>query len=248
MRLSASLYDIVSVGYRGVRVVTRALGIRASRHPRLAALVEAVTEPYERAEVFEDQYATGPDHWKYTSNPVERERFDLALRMLDDLRGDGSLGRVLEIACAEGVFTEMLAPRCASLLAVDFSETAVDRARARCRAMPNVAVGRWNLRTDAIPGEFDVVLVMDVLTLIRRPDRLRRVMRKLVGSLRTGDHILVCDYREEDHLRPLEHSWVGRKLIFGGKWVVDTLAADPALRTVARASTADHVIALLERR
>lgn len=245
--LSDVLYGAAAFAYRGLRVCTKALGVRASRHPRLAAFVEAVTEPYERADVFERQYATGPDHWQYTTNPVEHERFRVALQMLDAVRGDQQLGRVLEIACAEGVFTEMLAPRCESLLAVDFSEIALERARARCMGMQHVTFSRWNLRTDLVPGAFDVVVVMDVLTLIRRPARLRQVLEKLAAGLRTGDLLLACDYREEEWLRPLEDSWVGRRLLFGGKWVIEALVAHPALETVHRASTDSHVLALFRK-
>ena len=235
---------IAAWSYPAARMILRALGIRASNHPRLAALADAVRDPYERVEAFDCDYAQGPDHWLYTTNPIERERHQVALRLLDSARADTSFGRVFEVACAEGVFTEMIAPLCESLAAVDFSEIALNRARQRCDWGNRVVFRQWNLRTDPIPGPFDVIVVMDVLSTIRRPGRLRKVIEKLVAGLRSGDLLLVGDYREG---KLLEDSWLGKRLLFGGKWVVQEVATHPALATVEKASTETHVFALLRR-
>ena len=46
-------------------------------------------------------------------------------------RDPAPLGRVLEIGCSVGTFTEALAPRCSDLLAIDISKRAVERAAER---------------------------------------------------------------------------------------------------------------------
>jgi predicted TPR repeat methyltransferase len=211
-------------------------------------MVEALTEPYELVESFDRNYATKPDHWDYTTNPIELERFAIAVEMLDDVRNGKRFTRAMEIACAEGVFTERLAPMCDSLLAVDFSEIALARAQERCERWPHVTFERWNLRSDPMPGSFDLLLVMDVLTLVRRPHRLRRIVAKLVNGMRSGDLMLACDFREEPSLRVLENSWVGRRLLFGGKWVIESLVARSDLIVLKRASTDSHLLALLQKR
>lgn len=230
------------------RTVARTLGLQSSRHPKLMALISAVQDPWERAEAFDRDYAARPDCWGYTTEPHERERHLLAIDLLDFVRGGKRFGRVLEIACAEGVFTEMLAPLCDSLLAVDFSEIALERARRRLARSNGVSFSLWNLRSDPVPGTFDLIAVMDVLTCIGRPGKLRAVIDKLVTALRSGDLLLAGDYRERSELRALEESRLGLHLLFGGKWVIAALSAHTALETVKTASTDSHVFALLRKR
>lgn len=228
------------------RQVAGALGLQSSRHPKLMALISAIQDPWERAEAFDREYLPVLDHWGYTTEPQKRERHLHAIRLLDFVRNGKRFGRVLEIACAEGVFTEMLAPLCDSLLAVDFSEIALERARQRLAA-DGVSFNLWNLRSDPVPGAFDLVVVMDVLSYIRRPARLRKAIDKLVTALRSGDLLLVGDYRERPELRTLEESRLGQHLLFGGKWVIAELSAHPALETLKTASTDSHVFALLRK-
>ena len=224
------------------RAVARAHGLGLSRYPRLAVIVQAVRDPFSRAGVVESEGLTGQD---YTTNPVEVERHRLATKLLDRVRDGASLGRVLEIACAEGVFTEMLAPHCDALLSVDFSATALAQARRRCGTLRNVSFGLWDVRKDLPPDQFDVTVVMDVLTLIRRPARLRAVIEKLVANLRPDDLLFVGDYRWKKFL---EDSRLGRHLLFGGKWVLRELASHPQLETVEQASTETHVFAVFRKR
>lgn len=234
--------------YPALRACARAVGIRASRYPRVAAVVDAINDPYARVEAFDRQYVTGPDHWRYTTNPIEQERFRVALEMLEGVKNAQRFATVFEIACAEGVFTEMLAPLCDSLVAVDFSEIALARARERCSRLKQVVFRPWNLRTDPVPGPFDLTVVMDVLTVIKGPGRLREIIAKLVAGLRRGDLLLLCDYREEPEMRALENSWIGRRLLFGGKWIREELTAHPQLEALRSEDTEHHVLALYRRR
>jgi SAM-dependent methyltransferase len=230
------------------RQVAGAFGVQSSRHPKLMALISAVQDPWERAEAFDHEYAARPDYWGYTTESHERERHLLAIRLLDFARNGRRFGRVLEIACAEGVFTEMLAPLCDSLLGVDFSKIALERARQRLAQADGVSFNLWNLRSDPVPGAFDLIVVMDVLSRIRRPARLRKAIDKLVSALRSGDLLFAGDYRERPELRSLEESRLGQHLLFGGKWVIAALSAHTALETLKTASTDSHVFALLRKR
>ena len=155
--------------YPVFHAIARFSGMQASNHPRLAAIVHSIRDPYRQVDTFDSEYATAPDPWGYTTNVRERERHLLAVRMLESVRPEGGFGRVLEIGCAEGAFTDMLAPLCHSLVAVDFSEIALERARKRRSWTDRVTFRRWDLRADAIPGHFDMIVIMDVLGYIRRP-------------------------------------------------------------------------------
>lgn len=242
------LIDLVVItaarSYGVLRFLGRGLGIDPQSHPRIASLIEAIQDTGERAEVFDREFADHIDPWNYAGNPIERERHQLAAQLLDSVRGEELFRRSLEIACAEGIFTELLAPRSESLLAVDFSAVALGRARTRRQWATHVEFGLWDLRRCPVPGHFDLIVVMDVLTLIRRPQRLRAVFEKLANALRPGDLMLAGDYREK---RLFEDTWWGKRLLRGGKQVIDALATHPAFETVKRADTDTHVFALLRK-
>jgi 2-polyprenyl-3-methyl-5-hydroxy-6-metoxy-1,4-benzoquinol methylase len=224
-----------------VRAGARKLGVSMARFPRLAVIVQAVRDPFADVRVMDSEGWTGKD---YTTNPDELARHGLAIQLISRMHQENRLTRVLEIACGEGVFTQMLAPHCDALLAVDFSANALGQAKKRCHEIGNVSFGLWDLRRDPIPGHFDLIVLMDVLTYVRRPARQRAVLEKVVADLRPGDLLLVGDYRWK---KLLEDSWLGKRLLFGAKWVVEGVAAHPKLETLQRASTDTHIFAAFRR-
>jgi predicted TPR repeat methyltransferase len=66
------------------------------------------------------------DPWDIESSEYERDRCAQLLRMLGGTR----YARVLEIGCGAGYLTRLLAPHADQIVALDISETAIDRARA----------------------------------------------------------------------------------------------------------------------
>lgn len=74
---------------------------------------------------FEDLWSKG-DPWDLDISALDQERYARQLRLLDDRR----YPRALELGCAAGSFTRLLAPLCDRLLAVDISEQAIAGARA----------------------------------------------------------------------------------------------------------------------
>jgi predicted TPR repeat methyltransferase len=83
------------------------------------------------------------DPWHIESSEYERERYTYLLGML---RGRHYM-RVLEIGCGAGVLTRLLAPHADQIVALDISQTAIDRARA--------------LNTSPAVVDFRVVNIMD---------------------------------------------------------------------------------------
>jgi SAM-dependent methyltransferase len=79
----------------------------------------------EHREFFEDLWRQG-DYWQLETSPFDRLRFDRQLELL----GDRGYERALEVGCGAGVFTRELASLADEVLAIDISETAIDRARA----------------------------------------------------------------------------------------------------------------------
>lgn len=134
--------------------------------------------------------------------------------MLDAIRGSNRFGRVLEVGCAEGVFTEILAKRCDSLLATDISEVALARARQRRQWDEHVTFAPLDLRVDSLPTDFDLILVIHVLDYIQNPFTLRRVRETLVHGLRAGGYLLIGTTSGNDIY---EKAWWSRCLLRGGQ-------------------------------
>ena len=99
----------------------------------------------------------------------------------------------LEIGCAEGIFTELLSPRCNELLAIDITDVAVTRARKRLAGKPWINVVRRTF-PEEIPGNsFDLVTCIDVLYYCD-VDRLHQGLRKLASLIQPGGTFLALHY------------------------------------------------------
>lgn len=100
------------------------------------------------------------DPWNFETSPYERERFAL---LLDEVRKYPH-GSVLEVGCAEGLFTGMLATLTKDIVAIDVSPTAIARAKERHPGPEFLATSLDDLR----PGrKFDLVVCAETLYYIR---------------------------------------------------------------------------------
>ncbi|MGH3041290.1 MAG: SAM-dependent methyltransferase, partial [Gaiellaceae bacterium] len=75
---------------------------------RIAAVLPArVAPPLTKPDQIDAFFDAGGDPFGFDQNPDEQIKFQRTL----EISGDGALGRVLEIGCAVGSFTALLAPR-----------------------------------------------------------------------------------------------------------------------------------------
>jgi SAM-dependent methyltransferase len=109
------------------------------------------------------------------------------------------------------MFTSYLASRCRSIDARDISPVALKRAIERCTQLPNVRFELMDLAKDEIPGKYDLVFAMDILSCIRGRRHLANATAKLVNALREGGVLVYTD-----NSMPLEvlrswgsHPWWG---------------------------------------
>lgn len=149
--------------------------------------VSRAASPYD-VTYFERLYAQ-PDPWMLLGSENEAAKYALTL----ELCGDGPFEHALEIGCGEGVFTSQLAPLCRSLLAVDISSRALERARHRCGDFPQVLCEARALPAAYPDGPFDVMVASDVLYYLV-PDDLSVAASRIESSLRAGGRLVALHY------------------------------------------------------
>jgi hypothetical protein len=127
------------------------------------------------------------------------------------------------------------------VLAVDFSEIALARARRRCNWSNRVSFSRLNLRADPLPQEFELVVVMDVLNYFTRGEVRRHIRDKLVASIGEGGYLLVGDGHGDIQVGPLyQNEWWARPIVRGAKWQLETFARHQRLETLGERSNETH--------
>lgn len=156
---------------------------------------------------FDLRYRADPDPWRYETSSYERAKYrrTLAALPLDPV------GDALELGCSNGAFTAMLAPRCASLLAVDFSAEAVWLAQRRLADRTNVRVELLDLRAGLPAGGFDLIVCCELL-YYWDDEQVLRFCGDVADALRPGGSLLAVHWRGDDPSAPLDGSTVHRVL------------------------------------
>lgn len=137
-----------------------------------------------------DRFFEQEDPWSYTSS-YERRKYAQTLAILDGV----PTGQVVELACAEGHFTTLLASLCGQLLATDISSKALERARARCAAQPGVAFRTLNVLADDLPEGPDLIVCSEVLYYMDDRATLKDVVAKLRDAVKPGGRIVTAHAR-----------------------------------------------------
>ena len=193
--------------------------------------MSAASSAHDRAPVehFERLAHESADPWSYESSDYEQRKYRRTLEYVPE-----RAGRALELGCSIGVFTEMLAPRTSCLLAVDFSPTALERARRRLRPSHHqVQLLRRRLPEEMPGGPFDTIVCAEILYYWSAP-LVRLGLQRIEGSLAPGGTLLTVHWRHPDRRRALT-----------GDDVHAIIDAETRLGSVARYVTPDY---LLDRR
>jgi SAM-dependent methyltransferase len=177
LRIRLALFRRIPPHMRG-RVITRLTGWLAPAEMRWGG------KPTWWDGVFESE-----DPFFFDSNPREALKYERTL----ELCGPGPFTHALEVGCAEGAFTERLAPRCLKLQAVDISAVAVQRASERTRAFPGVSCERRTLPAEFQAGAFDLIVASDVLYYLSLPE-LEASLSALERALAPGGALVLVHY------------------------------------------------------
>jgi glycosyltransferase involved in cell wall biosynthesis/peptidoglycan/xylan/chitin deacetylase (PgdA/CDA1 family)/2-polyprenyl-3-methyl-5-hydroxy-6-metoxy-1,4-benzoquinol methylase len=189
---------------------------------------------------FESLFASGDDPWSYET-PYER----LKHRQTLDLIPEGRIGKALEVGCAEGRFTRLLAPRVERLIAADLSQIALRRAAESCTA-GNVEFRSLDLAADDLPDACDLIVCSEVLYYLMSVESLGLVAAKLARALTPAGHLVLAhgNVLADDPGGP-GFDW---PFPFGAKVIGETLARLPSLRFLREVRNEAYRIQLFQRR
>lgn len=150
------------------------------------AWVERVGGRFYSAGRLDRMYAEKSDPWSYIGDPGAEERRQLTLQALPRPR----YRRLLEVGCAEGWMTELLAERADELVCIDISAIAVERARRRCERFSHVRFVESDVLAGTPDGPFDAVICCGVLVML--PGWSQPGVREaLVAALRPGGDLVL---------------------------------------------------------
>jgi SAM-dependent methyltransferase len=144
-------------------------------------------------------YDAAVDPYNFTANPYEAGKYAHTMQLLSGRTYDAAL----EIGAAEGVFTEMLAPVCRFLVAIDIAEAAVARGRQRLAQFSNVKFIQAALPHQMPDGYFDLMIASDVLNYFPK-DVLIDVLHLLAERLVPGGMLFALHYRGSRYDWPID--------------------------------------------
>lgn len=174
---------------------------------------------------FEDLYAGARDPWNFETSEYERRKYERTLQALQGRRFD----RALEAGASIGVFTEMLAPCCDELLAVDLSEKALAIARERLASQGHVRVEQRTLPEEIPEGPFDLIVASEILYYWPRQVVLEG-LRSFEKELAPGGVLVAVHWRKETRTYPMQGDDV-HDLLFENTRLSNTLSiAKPEYR------------------
>ncbi len=188
---------------------------------------EGRDEPRERdrapVEHFERLARESDDPWDYATSDYEQAKYRRTLAYLP-----AETGRTLELGCSVGVFTAMLAPRASHLVAVDFSPTALARARERIEdaGETNVELLERRLPEGMPDGPFDTIVCAEVL-YYWSAEVVVEGIRRIEAVLAPGGTLLAVHWRHPDPRRELDGDDVHAILDEHTALVLDASRTDP---------------------
>ena len=139
---------------------------------------------------FDGMYAAAADPWGFEERWYERRKYAVALAMLPAERYRAAF----EPGCSIGVFSQLLAPRCGTLLSCDLAAAAVSAASGRTAGLPHVRVEQRDIPAQWPSGRFDLVVLSEILYYFGDHD-LAQVLKHAVDSLEPDGTLLAVHWR-----------------------------------------------------
>jgi protein-L-isoaspartate O-methyltransferase len=181
---------------------------------------------------FEAEYQAAPDPWGYRSSAYERAKYAATLAAC----GPGPFDDALELGGSIGVFSARLAPRCRRLTTIDYSPTAVRRARASLAEHRHARAVLGAIPDDLPEGSFDLVVASETLYYLD-DGALTQTLEALAVRIASRGRLVCVHWRPAGPERPLSASHVH-----------DEVRRQPWLRRLTTDRRPEYLLDVLERR
>ncbi len=231
---------------RGREIILAESAATRLRLSRLTSIAgeQRAAEPYGKdyAGNFEawDAFFAQPDPWEY-DKPYEQIKYDRTLAMVPEQ----PIARALELACAEGRFTERLATRAGHIRAVDISSLALDRAAERCVRFQNIEYAVQDFFHDDLGSDWDLITCCEVLYYMTDTEQLERFARRVHAALAPhGWFIQTHAFIVNEDPSRSGFDWGGP---FGAEVIAKTFEATAGLRRTRTLRTDLYRIDLFQR-
>lgn len=124
----------------------------------------------------------------------KKTHIELRAKVADEI---SEVDTVLECACGTGLLSGVIAEKCKSLIATDFSEKMLKKASKKYCAYANVEFCKGNILQIEYPDvKFDVVVADNVIHLLDEP---YKALAELDRVCRTGGKIIIPTYMNKNH-------------------------------------------------
>lgn len=175
---------------------------------------------------FESMFRETSDPWDLETSAYEQAKFEDSMASLSGR----NYANGFEVGCAKGVLTLKLAERCAALLAIDVSETALDAARRRTGHFDRVVFGHMAFPQTAPQDEFDLVVLSEVAYYWDDGD-LARAADWLSSHLLPGGDLLLVHYTgETDYPQSGDDAVSKLSTLLGERIIILTVQRRPRYR------------------
>jgi len=194
----------------------------------------------KKSDSFEILFRARRDPWGY-ANPYETRKFEQTLEIIPERR----YACALDLACAEGHFTKLLAGRVEKLVAADISETALQRAAVRCGNMEKIEFRQLDMTKDQFGGRYDLIVCSEALYYTEDEATLSRVVQKIAEALAPGGFFVAAHANlVVDDPQQAGFDW---DQPFGGRRIGEIIAAHTGLRLAREIRTPFYRIQRFER-
>jgi hypothetical protein len=138
---------------------------------------------------FTEMYEGDPDPWRFATSDYERDKYAATLAALPRER----YACALEVGSSIGVFTRLLAPRCALLIGIDPAPVALASARRLNRDQPQVSFVQGSVPQDYPAGQYDLVMISEVAYYLTAED-VKRLVFQVGMSLDIRAHVVLVHW------------------------------------------------------
>ncbi len=138
---------------------------------------------------FERLYQSNPDPWGFQTSDYEKAKYAATLTAL----GDSRFRSGLEVGCSIGVLTRLLAPACEQMLGIDIVQAPLQEAASRCADMPHVRFQRMQVPGAWPDGQFDLIVLSEVLYFLS-PTDISRCAERVRACLLPGASVVLVNW------------------------------------------------------